>query len=93
MDLQIRCINKLPRNDPHLRIQNVGGVNGDGSPWKLALDRAIQGIEEGKWRFYVSAGGRSVWVEIAEHEGHKYLKTEADGYSPDNLLALPEFPA
>jgi hypothetical protein len=25
----------------------------------------------------------------AEHEGHPYVKTEADGFRPDNLLALP----
>jgi hypothetical protein len=78
MDLQIRCINKEPRYD--------------GTRWKLSLEDAITGIEEGKWRFYVSAGGRSVWVVIAEHEGRKYLKTEADGYSPDNLLSLEECP-
>jgi len=29
-------------------------------------------------------------VIVAVHNGRKYLKTAADGYSPDNLLALPE---
>jgi Protein of unknown function (DUF3892) len=38
------------------------------------------------------AGGRTVAVIVAFHSGRKYLKTEADGYSPDNLLALPECP-
>jgi hypothetical protein len=90
MDLQIRCINKEPRYDPHLRIRMIGGLNQDGSRWRLLLEDAITGIEEAKWRFYVSAGGRTVWVVIAEHERRKYLKTEADGYSPDNLLSLEE---
>lgn len=89
---QIGCVNKEPRFDPHLRIQNLGGLNADGTRWKLTEDEAIRGIEEGKWSFYVSAGGRTVNVEIAVHEGHKYLKTAADGYSPDNLLSLPECP-
>jgi hypothetical protein len=90
MDLQIRCINKKPRYDPHQRIRWIGGVNDDGSRWKLSLDEAIIGIDERRWRFFVNAGGRIVWVEIASHADRRYLKTEADGYSPDNLLSLPE---
>lgn len=39
---QIKCINKLPRNDPY-RITHGGGV--DASAWKLTLDEAIDGIE------------------------------------------------
>jgi len=42
--------------------------------------------------YYVSKGGRTVPVIIAIHQGRPYLKTQDDGYSPDNLLALPECP-
>ncbi len=87
---RIDCINKDDRYSPHERIQNVGGPNDDGTRWGLTLDEAINGILEGRWAFYVHAGGRAVNVIIAEHEGRKYLKTEADGHSPDNLLSLPE---
>ncbi|WP_414648332.1 DUF3892 domain-containing protein, partial [Dinghuibacter sp.] len=34
--------------------------------------------------------GRSVNVVVAQRNGRKYLKTEADAYRPDNLLSLPE---
>jgi len=84
---QIECINQDPRQGPHKRIENVGG-----SGWKIPESQAISNIESGTESYYVSVNGRSVWVEIATHEGHKYLKTEADGYSPDNLLSLPECP-
>jgi hypothetical protein len=33
-----------------------------------------------------------VKVIIATRLGREYLKTEADGEQPDNLLALPECP-
>ena len=78
---------------PHERIRNVGGANADNSRWKLSLDAAITGIKERKWRFWVSAAGKSVWVVIARSAScHEYLKTEADGEQPNNLLSLPECP-
>jgi hypothetical protein len=91
--VEIKCINKTPRLDPHERIQSIGGPNGDGSRWKLLQPEAIDGIEAGKWDFFVSAGGRTVRVIIAKSaQGNKYLKTENDGVQPDNLLSLPECP-
>ena len=92
-DVQIQCINKTPRFDPWDRIQCVGGINADGGRWKLTLANAIDGIGRGQWRFWV-AGNPSVWVEIAVSQwGNEYLKTQADGVTPDNLLSLPECPA
>jgi len=91
-DIEIKCIKKSNRTDPHERIHGVGGVNADSTRWYLPLDQAIAGIEAGKWRFWTSGGGKRVGVIIATHNGHKYLKTEADGIHPNNLLSLPECP-
>ena len=91
MDIEVGCINKTPREDPHLRIENIGGVSG-GEAWKMSVDEGIAAIEAGKYRFYVNKGSNLVRVVVAEHEGHKYLKTEADDLHPNNLLSLPECP-
>lgn len=91
-DVEIKCINKTNRPDPHERIKNIGGINPDGKRWLLTVSKAIDGIEKGKWTFYVIGGGKKVRVIIATHSGRKYLKTEADGFHPNNLLALPECP-
>lgn len=90
---EIRCINKTDRLDPHDRIKHVGGVNADATRWKITQREAIDGIEGGKWTFYVTKNGRTVDVVVAVSRfGHKYIKTEADGDQPNNLLSLPECP-
>lgn len=91
MSIRIDCVNKTDRTDPHDRIHSVGGPNADGTRWKISEDAAIEGIEAGKWTFHVERpAGHVVDVVIATRLGSKYLKTEADGEQPDNLLALPE---
>ncbi len=90
---QISCINKSDRYDAHERILQIGGVNNDGTRWKLSQVVAITAIEEGKYSFFVTAGGRTADVIVAvSRYGNKYIKTEAEGEQPDNLLSLPECP-
>ena len=90
--LQVKCINKRDRQSPHERISHIGGTNSDNTRWKVTEEKAISNIESGLWSYYTSVQGKSVWVIIAVHEGRKYLKTEADGLIPNNLLSLPECP-
>lgn len=84
--LQVTCIKKRGSHyNPHERIEGIGGTG-----WYKTEDQAIREIQLGMTAFSVYAGGRSVRVVVATHNGRAYLKTEADGYRPDNLLALPE---
>jgi hypothetical protein len=90
--IQIQCIHKSDRQNPHERILSIGGLH-NGQRWKLTQEQAIAGIDSGKWSFFVSVAGRTVAVVVAVSRfGHRYLKTEADGEQPNNLLSLPECP-
>lgn len=90
---EIKCINKIPRTEPHERIKSVGGVNPNGERWKFTQPDAIAGIESGKWSFFVRANLKEVDVIVrVSRFGHKYLTTEPDGEAQNNLLNLPECP-
>lgn len=88
---EVKCINKSDRYNVHERITHIGGVNPDGTRWKVSQADAIAGIESEKWKFYVSVKGQTAWVIVSKSaSGNKYLKTENDGEQPNNLLSLPE---
>jgi hypothetical protein len=91
MSKQVSCITKREHQNPHERIQGIGGIS-NGTRWWRAEDDAIRDVELDSKSYYVSVGGRTVWVVVASHNGRKYLKTEADGYAPNNLLSLPDCP-
>ena len=85
---QVTCINKRGNHfNPHERIEYIGNSAND---WKLPEDGAIGRIQRGEDSFYTLVNGREADVVVASYSGRNYLKTRADGYSPDNLLSLSE---
>ena len=83
---QVTCINKADRPNPWERIRNIGGAWG-----KRDQQSAVRDIESRLHTYYVRRNGHEVEVVVAvSRYGNKYLKTEADGEAPNNLLALPE---
>jgi hypothetical protein len=84
--LQVTCINKQPSHYArHERIRAIGGSWG-----KHTQDDAIRNIESGIHSYYTIGGGSTANVIVAVHLGRKYLKTDADTTTRDNLLSLPE---
>jgi hypothetical protein len=90
--LQVTCITKRGgHQNPHERILVIGSLD-SARRWWDAEDTAIRNIDTQRARYYANVGGHAVNVVIAEHLGRKYLKTQADGYAPNNLLSFPECP-
>ena len=89
---RIYCVKRSDSLNHHRRIRSLGGINADGSRWKISEEAAILGVESGQWRFYVSHAGQEVDIIVATSKyGGKYLKTADDrGLHPEGLLALPE---
>jgi hypothetical protein len=86
MAKQIACVNKDDRKNLYERITHVGGSWG-----KITQSEAIQQIETYGELFYVYSLGHTVRVIVAVSRfGNKYLKTDPDHDTPDNLLNLPE---
>ena len=90
---EIKCVNKRDRPNPHERITHVGGHGS--TRWKITQEEAIGMIERGEWNFYVTLPGstKSVWVEVGvSRYGNKYLRTQGDDETRNNLLSLAECP-
>ena len=83
----VNCINKRGDHyDPHERIEYIG----EQGKWRISESAAIRRIESGQDSFFTYVGRQEAEIIVATHRGRKYLKTLADGYAPNNLLALPE---
>lgn len=94
MARQVQCVNKQPRHDPFDRIKNISGVD-NGARWKRTQPDAIQDVLRDPTSYYVMDRNvnTSVWVIVrTSQQGNKYLTTEADGESQNNLLSLEECP-
>lgn len=63
--VQIQCV-KCDNAKSYQPVRYVGGVNPDGTCWKLSEDKAIAGMKEGKWRFWAAGERKSVWIITAK---------------------------
>jgi hypothetical protein len=94
MSRQVLCVNKRDRPNPHERILNIGGIDG-GTRWKRSQVDAIADVERDSTSYFVvdRKTNHTVWVIVRTSQyNNKYLTTQADGDSQNNLLALDECP-
>lgn len=68
----------------HEGITHLGGET-----WTWTVGQVIEAIENGDYTFHTSVGGKRAEVGVVQGAYRKYVRTYADGYYNDNLLALP----
>jgi hypothetical protein len=83
MATRITCIIPNPK-EPDNRIAGVGGLHG-WTEWEVQI---IGEIEDGA-NYYVEVGHERVAVIVAERDGRKYLRTDPDKTTENNLVSLP----
>lgn len=86
---RVDCINKNDRESPYERISHIGGIR-NGQRWKEPSGAVIMYIELEMRSYYVEENGVRTQIVVAERNGNKYLRTEADDDEPNNLLSLPD---
>lgn len=88
----VTCVTKHPtKDDPHTRIQYIGTtlVIGTARTKLWPTDMVISAIERGDTFYCRDKRGDQVTLEVALHNGNKYVKTTNDGIKQDNLLSQP----
>lgn len=87
---QVFSLNRSNSNIPNEIVLSIGGINSNGTFWKISQSTALTGILNNEWKFFVIYHNREVDVVVAKYEGNYYLKAEIDDIMPNILLSLPE---
>lgn len=91
MGVEITCIKKDDRLNPHERITHIGCSVPNGKSWMMTQENAIKEWKKGIYGFYVGHGDDMVDVVVKiSRFGNEYLVTKPDDEDTNNLLYLPE---
>ena len=83
-DVQVTCIVRQPRKNPHDGITHLGGHG-----WKKTKAEMIAAIEGRRDTFHIMVGGQRAEIGVLPGPGGKHLRAYADGQWNDSLLKLP----
>lgn len=89
--LRIHFVEKEAIGSGSLMINKIGGINNTGERWVISAEKAIEGINNGVWDFYLLENHNEIPVKISKSESGKLsLAAIGDGYLHNLLEDLPE---
>jgi hypothetical protein len=86
-----RLVSRVSRaysRNPFERVESIGGMNSDHTPWKFSQTTAISLIESGTDEFVFRAADQTIKLVVRTHGGEKYLQSEREKTHPDDLFNL-----
>src|SRR5438105_10645434 len=86
-DVQVTCVNKIPRDNPHEGITYLGGTQ-----WRWTRQQVVDSIEDGSNTFFTVVGGKRANIGVVNGAHGKYVQTYAAGQWNNDLLALAACP-
>lgn len=89
MSQRITHVRKPDRYSSHDAISHYGQKKADGSIDIYEREAFIAYLEKYNEKAYVKESGDGAWCKIMNNNHIKYLQTEADSSSANNLLNLP----
>lgn len=89
--LQIFWTNKRNFGPGKGELKSIGGIKESGEIWNLNIEKAIEGIYQGIWEFYLVEGHLQVPVGICRlSDSEFFLSSKGHGYLHNLLEELPE---
>ena len=74
-----------------MAISQIGGINNTGERWVISAQKAIEGITNGTWDFFILENHHEISVKaIHSTEGDPILLAIGEGYLHNLLEDLPE---
>jgi len=86
---EILSVSTSASENVYEKIKFVCGKNEEGGKWCVSQEKAVRGIQNKQFDFYIRLQGKKIKVVVGSHYGKKYLKTEQDEKMPECLLKLP----
>lgn len=91
MPIQYQILCSVKTNKKGIvKITLIGGRNPLGEVWSLKIEEVVEGIQTGKWEFFMNLGRHSYSILLSQSSAGFELTTA--GTDKNLLLELPDCP-
>lgn len=89
--LRIHFAKKEVTGSGSIAISQIGGINNTGERWVISAEKAIEGINNGTWDFFILENHHEISVKVNNLTlGIPTLTAIGEGYLHNLLEDLPE---